>query len=384
MITLIELKRRAMKLAASYIEAWYAGNGAAMFPLQVRANLAPVGNRNDVAHWVRQLMEASKATRGFGYSLEMKQVNSRTYGQNLFPVSIYFETPNDLLAFAGVTAELEKTVKVADVVTTAFPELHAWIGRNLPSLPSLVPVVDGLVAVTQYMRSNPRPGVFAREFPVAVHSKFVEENERILREWLDQILPASSISADEDHFARRFGLRYIDQMAWVRLLDVSLLAELGLPHEVVGLTLDGLANLRIPADVRMVIVENKVNLLTLPAIPRALALGGMGNAVLQLARLGIMSNRPVVYWGDMDSHGYEILDRFRRTVFQATSILMDVTSLTKYADLAVTGPDSELRETKSLSTKERVAYELCVTNRWRVEQERIPHRDVILHFASLA
>ena len=40
-------------------------------------------------------------------------------------------------------------------------------------------------------------------------TKFVERHRRILREWLDIVLPPETIRADEEHFERRFGLRPI-------------------------------------------------------------------------------------------------------------------------------------------------------------------------------
>jgi hypothetical protein len=71
--------------------------------------------------------------------------------------------------------------------------------------------VAGMLLVVDYLREHPRPGVFARELPLPLDTKFVERNQRILREWLDIVLPPHAIRADERHFERRYGLRYADR-----------------------------------------------------------------------------------------------------------------------------------------------------------------------------
>lgn len=379
MITPKELKQKANRLVDQFIVDWYDGTAGELFPLFVRADMTPSGTASEVANWATALRTGSKASVGRGYSIEMRFVNSRAYGQNEFPHRIYFETPADLLAFTNRQDEFDRTVRVASALRLAFPMLEDWGRRNLRSLSLLANDINNLVAVTEFLSQNPRPGVFARELPVPVHSKFVEENEGLLRAWLDRILPPASISADEEHFARRFGLRYVEPMVWIRALDLSLTSELGFPEPLIGLSIGGIARMRLER-MRIIIVENRVNLLTLPPIRRALAMGGMGNAVLQLASLLSVSDCDVTYWGDMDAHGYEILDRFRRLIPRTRSALMDHATLERYSALGVEGPACELHDTKSLTPSERAAYEVCVTTRLRIEQERIPHTDVLQHF----
>lgn len=384
MITPDELRRRSERLAEAYLDAWCAGTADSMFPLPVRAGLEPSGSLADVGAWVRELRASSKAEVGRGYSLELKEVGSRKYGTNRFPTRIYFETAEDLLWFAGKITEFERTAAVLFAVTRAFPQLTEWVRRNRSFAAGLHDVVGGLIEVTQYLCRNPRPNVFARELPVPVHSKFVEDHERVLREWLDRVLPASSITADDDHFARRFGLKYIETMAWVRLLDRAHLHSLRVPSDVVGLTLSDIASLDLSPDARLLIVENKVNLMTLPTLPRTLAVGGLGNAAVEVARMPLAQSRELVYWGDIDAHGLEILDRVRKHVPRTQSVFMDVTTLDQYYELAGEGPATKLRDTPSLSDPERTAYERCVTQRVRLEQERIPHPEVLRVINSLA
>jgi hypothetical protein len=61
----------------------------------------------------------------------------------------------------------------------------------------------------------------------------------------------------------------------------------------------------------VLIVENKVNLLTLPRLPGTLAIGGLGNAVMLLRYCAWLGSVSITYWGDIDVQGFEILSRLR-------------------------------------------------------------------------
>ena len=54
--------------------------------------------------------------------------------------------------------------------------------------------------VAEYFRANPSPVLFARELPLPLPTKFIEWHRKVLREWLDIILPPSSILAHEEKF----------------------------------------------------------------------------------------------------------------------------------------------------------------------------------------
>lgn len=65
-----------------------------------------------------------------------------------------------------------------------------------------------LLTVCQYFLDHPRPNLYARELPLAVHTKFVEEHQSVLREMLDELLPPQAIDPAANRFEERFLLRY--------------------------------------------------------------------------------------------------------------------------------------------------------------------------------
>jgi hypothetical protein len=164
------------------------------------------------------------------------------------------------------------------------------------------PNLEGLLHVLRFFRDHPRPGRFPRELPIPVDTKFIARHQQLLRKWFDIVLPPHAIRADEDHFERRYGLRYAETHLLVRLLDSDLKHELAFPCSEFSLPLSTLADLTVRR-VAAVIVENKVNLLTLPSLSRGIGLGGLGAGVTLLRNIPWLSHCPVAYWGTSMSRG---------------------------------------------------------------------------------
>ena len=100
---------------------------------------------------------------------------------------------------------------------------------------------------------------------------------------------------------------------------------------------------------------------------------GGGYSVDLLARLPWLNNARVVYWGDLDSHGFSILAKFRNQVPNAVSILMDVETLMLHRDLWVEEPKPHTGSVVGLtSSEEQALARVRAEDNVRLEQERIP------------
>lgn len=156
------------------------------------------------------------------------------------------------------------------------------------------------------------------------------------------------------------------------------------PGAVDGHRLGGLTDFSAPAEQiaalplrpRIVVVsENLESMLALPEWDGVVAIHGSGYAVSVVGDLHWLRDVPILYWGDLDSHGFAILHRLRSHLAEAdvTSVLMDEDTLMDHEDLWVReekpnrGSFGELtgREQRALA---RVRSEGDV----RLEQERIP------------
>ncbi|WP_162144908.1 Wadjet anti-phage system protein JetD domain-containing protein [Arthrobacter castelli] len=80
----------------------------------------------------------------------------------------------------------------------------------------------------------------------------------------------------------------------------------------------------------------------------------------------------VVYWGIWTSHGFSILNRLRSHLPDVSTVLMDITTLEAYQDLAVIEPrPATAALTHLLPEENAVVGELAARGNLRLEQERL-------------
>lgn len=158
------------------------------------------------------------------------------------------------------------------------------------------------------------------------------------------------------------------------------LADLTVPVE-------DLARLELGVD-DVIVTENEVNGLALPARSRTLVLFGQGYAVERLVEVPWLQRRRLLYWGDIDTHGFAMLDRFRG-VFPATaSLMMDRATLLAHRRMWVEERDQCLEHLPHLDASEGALYRELLSRahgeHGRLEQERIGFGWVKAALARLA
>jgi hypothetical protein len=106
----------------------------------------------------------------------------------------------------------------------------------------------------------------------------------------------------------------------------------------------------------------------------AVVLGG-GYAVSRLAALPWLVDRDVVYWGDLDTHGFRALDRLRRFAPATRSMLMDLPTLLTHRAHWSHEPVPVTEHLALLTADEQACYQALLRgdhgDRVRLEQERI-------------
>lgn len=128
---------------------------------------------------------------------------------------------------------------------------------------------------------------------------------------------------------------------------------------------------------RVFITENEVNALAFPDVDASMVVFGGGYGIERLAQVDWLRSRQLVYWGDIDTHGFAILDRLRASLPGVRSVLMDDETL--QAHRQVWGQEEVdkryLGELQRLTYDERQLFvrlrDNLVDERLRLEQERI-------------
>jgi hypothetical protein len=79
----------------------------------------------------------------------------------------------------------------------------------------------------------------------------------------------------------------------------------------------------------------------------------------------------VHYWGDLDSHGFAILDQLRAHLPHAQALLMDAATLHAHRAQWVPEPAPALRQLTRLRGREAALCQSLITGQTRLEQERL-------------
>lgn len=85
-----------------------------------------------------------------------------------------------------------------------------------------------------------------------------------------------------------------------------------------------------------VIVENEISYLSVDVPEDGIVFWGKGFEVDSIGRLRWLAEADVLYWGDIDTHGFAILDRLRGRLPRARSVLMGRDTLLAHRDRWVT------------------------------------------------
>src|SRR5690606_26922002 len=96
-----------------------------------------------------------------------------------------------------------------------------------------------------------------------------------------------------------------------RLLDPSLSLLAGAADQDITVTADAFAHLELPAIKRVYITENEINFLSFPQVPQSMVIFGAGYGFNIFANASWLHKCTIHYWGDIDTHGFAILDQLR-------------------------------------------------------------------------
>ncbi|MGD2076123.1 MAG: DUF3322 domain-containing protein [Gammaproteobacteria bacterium] len=312
------------------------------------------------------------------YRIEMRELRHRVLGANAVPGAVWVDTLDDALAVLGRHREARCFATLIERTRQRQPSLLGWMARKPLKALELAGAWDQLLDVVDWMERHPRPGVYLRQVDIpGVHSKFIEAHRDVLSQWLDLVLPAGAVDAlatGVSGFARRYGFR--DKAARIRLrsLDPAYALVPGLGEADITLDAKSFVSLE-PGVSRVFITENEINFLAFPPLSDSLLIFGAGYGFEVLAQAAWLEHCQVFYWGDIDTHGFAILDQLRGCLPQARSVLMDRATLLAFESQWGSEEKQTVRDLPRLSGEERALYDDLRYNRLRpnlrLEQERI-------------
>jgi hypothetical protein len=339
--------------------------------------------KSSLAEFEREIQlihSQSKEKKGFGYSLDFQKVKTKHLGVQDLPTSIYFDNERDFLKFLGKENEVDFFKSNVEIILREFPELKDWIINNSKKVIDNANEWQNILQVCQYFKQNPKPNFYIRELPVKVHTKFIERNKGIIRELLD-VLIYEHVNTEEKEFEKRFYLKYAEPQIRFKVLDKTISDSFFSGIDDIAIPVSQFEKLNLPIK-KVLVVENKTTLyttLTLPKMNDTIAIFGSGFSVFNLKNVRWFDNLKLLYWGDIDVQGFEILSQFRSYFPQTKSILMDKQTFDKFFE-DDKGTPTNLSTRLNLTDEEQQLYDILKTNNWRLEQEKIPFNYVLEFF----
>ena len=372
MITSAEIKKKASRKFTDYLRDVSAGKP--FQPIEIPCDKKASDTIAEYQKEFNDIRSLSKEVKGYGYTIHWKTVKTKMLGTQGLPSKIKFETAEDFERFLQKVKEVDVFRKNVALINGKFPELQCWIEKYPLKVIDNSEYWSDILKVLDYFSKNPQPQLYIRELPIEVHTKFIEQHKTVIGELLDIVIK-EKINTNEKEFEKRYNLRCDEPLVRMRILDGTLSAEFFSGLDDITIPVSIFLRLQIPIS-KAYIVENKVNFLTFPLVANSIVIWGRGYGIASIKESELLKSSELMYWGDLDAQGFEILSQFRSYFAHVKSLLMDKTTFDKYFENNL-GTPSKVNVELNLTTEEENLYQYIKANNYRLEQEKIPQRYVI-------
>lgn len=328
---------------------------------------------SEVRDWIAQLSAAAGP-----YRIVWRSVNHQVLGANEIPSEIWIDILEDALEMIGRRRAAGQFSALVELTRERRPELIPWLAKRPLRALELAEDWPRLLAVADWLLNHPRPAIYLRQIDLpGVHTKLIEGHRGVLAELLDLVLPEKAV--DSAHtgvsgFCRRYG--FLDKPLRVRfrILDPNISLLPAKTDQDITLTQAAFSALTLPLS-KVFITENEINFLAFPNVSDGMVIFGGGYGFDNLAAASWLHQKKLYYWGDIDTHGFCILNQLRGFFPRVTSFLMDMQTLLNHRSLWGVEDRPERGTLGRLDPAESSLYDELRRNtlgdRVRLEQERV-------------
>ena len=314
-----------------------------------------------------------------------KTVEWKSVGRQNIPTRLTLSSPEEIAAFISRQTEWncikERSLKIAECWVKDWCSQHCVSDRHNESQGANTNIsanIAGAIAkiitkisvlseanwniylqVLDWLIKNPNTHVYVRQLPIrGIDSKWLEQHRGILEP------PYGAMTGKHG-----FPFLKAPKQFRVKILDQNIA-----PSEIEDLTLSPKELSKLSKLPKLVFIcENLVSVLSFPQVARSIAIHGSGYAVSALAEIEWLENVPIIYWGDLDSNGFAILNQLRHHHDNVTSMMMDQETLAKHRELCVVEEKPNTGTFDRLTKEEQETLRVLLTGdtALRLEQERI-------------
>ncbi|MDR2941817.1 MAG: DUF2220 family protein [Treponema sp.] len=370
------IKRKIINKRWEWLKMSVSENRQALWPLEINLDIPTEKDafrqqetaRKWIAAWESwQVGHASQV----GGVLVQTERRWHSLGAQTVPQKLILNGPEDAVSWTGESEAWSRAIERFKALVQRWSALI----DVLPGYYSVLADSDDanfirITGMVSWICANPGSALYPRQIPVAgVDSKWLESNKGLVCELVSAIQ-----GTDERDFFKACGLKPQPQLIRMRILDMKLRSRFG-----------GLGDICTPWEeiaaldfkpACVFIVENLQTGLAFEDLDNSVVIMALGYGVDVLGRIPWLSHTRCIYWGDIDTHGFAILNRARTYLPSLETVLMDEQTLFAHRDLWVQEKkQSTSSELPLLTDKEQEVFLSLKNNAWgqqvRLEQERI-------------
>ncbi len=318
-----------------------------------------------------------------GFRIEYKTIRHRLVGENRLPSQVWVDELDSAIRLLNKQQDLAAFLQIEALTRKRAPQLLDWLRQYPLKALSLAEDWSKLLDFVLWRRQHADSEIYLRQVSLpGIDSKFIERHRASLMPLLDRLLPQETINpqmAGVKQFEQRYGFRSKPDRIRFRL---PRLETIGFPGEEgdITLTAEDFARLgslpQLNHQIRRVFMtENEINFLSFPLPADSLLIFGAGYGFDALAGAHWLERLPIFYWGDIDTHGFAILDQLRSKFPTVKSMLMDESTLLAHRQFWGRENKPENKALPRLNGQEQRLYQNLLQHHYaenlRLEQERI-------------
>ena len=358
--------------------------GEPLFPCTIPVNKKPSGDLTTDDEIYRGIFIHSKNHTGSGYTIKTKQ-SARTHNTRLS--SIIVESEIDFLSILGKKyssqqRSMDKMVRDFRQAIAQFrshfasPLIDQYLLENKKSIFKATPLyINNFIEISHYLLQHPALHVYPRNIPTQGDTKFLEKNGAKIIRFISKYREINQ------------NLNKWEQLGLLDPSTVLLRSGKELIHTNAGISLNTSPITLKPNELNFEIYDKKIyiieNLSTFKVFhleDDELALYAGGFAIVTIENAPLLSHNQLIYFGDLDEHGFAILSKFRALYPKTQSLCMDLPTIQTYQNYLIQGEDYS-GAIENLTEKETQAFAFLHAHRIqgvssRIEQEKIS-RDYI-------
>lgn len=286
-----------------------------------------------------------KIQENINNNYEKKWIKINRWNSNIWITyeSIIFEDINEYLKKINKLKEYNLFIKNINILKNfnnlnIFELLKNWIleKNNIQYLLDEKLDFNSLSKIIFYFLNNwinNKNKFFIRELPIEVHTKFIENNKKIIEEILLFLNINLNLwyNIEWDNFENKFFLKTKSNFIRFKILDDKFIKSFhGVNINDINILIDDFEKLNLNWIENIYIVENEINYLIFPKREKSILIFWSWNKVNILKNIKWFHDINIFYWWDIDSHGFNILWNFREYFSKTKSIWMNQKIFDKY------------------------------------------------------